>query len=51
MLPHFQFYSKLEEKHQALEAEKNQSEARTKVGYFLYQPEYLVLLSVSHDGQ
>ncbi len=35
MLPHFQFYTKLEEKHQALEAQKNQSEARTKVGYFL----------------
>lgn len=47
----FQFYSKLEEKQQALEVEKTQSEARTKVGYFLCQPEYFVLLSVSLDGQ
>ncbi|XP_050239482.1 protein WVD2-like 3 isoform X1 [Quercus robur] len=30
-----EFYTKLEEKHQALEAQKSQSEARTKVGYFL----------------
>ena len=29
-----QFYNKLEEKHQALQAEKSQYEARTKVSFF-----------------
>ncbi|CAN1841189.1 Protein WVD2-like 3 [Linum perenne] len=39
-----EFYSKLEEKHQALESEKTQNEARTKVLYSIYSAIFMIIL-------